>query len=231
MIDIPNIFDLLARFAFLRGAPAAVLVLLTAAVIFVVRDWRWSLLALAVQYLVAGLLFADLLDPRLAVVKSLVGLFICLILHITARQVNWGRLPADITPQEAARLRRDRTIHFGRYRLPTDFPLRLFLALMVTLVVWAVSQRPAYHLPIVPDHFNLAVYALVGMGLAHLSLTTEPLRAGMGLLTFLTGFELYYSALEQSLAMLTFLAVANLVLALVIAALSQARHAYPALLD
>jgi hypothetical protein len=50
-------------------------------------------------------------------------------------------------------------------------------------------------------------------------------------LTFFTGFELFYSALEQSLAMLALLAVANLAIALVISYLVQARHAISALLD
>jgi hypothetical protein len=50
-------------------------VLLTAVIIVVAWDWRLALLALAGQYLLAGLLFADVLDPRLMVVKVLNGLF------------------------------------------------------------------------------------------------------------------------------------------------------------
>jgi hypothetical protein len=53
----------------------------------------------------------------------------------------------------------------------------------------------------------------------------------LGLLTFMSGAELFYSALEQSVAMIGMLAVANLCLALVIAYLTQTRHAYQALLD
>ena len=49
----------------------------------------------------------------------------------------------------------------------------------------------------------LAVLALISMGLVTLSLTSEPLKAGMGLLTFLTGVDLFYSAVEQSVFMLT----------------------------
>ncbi len=231
MDQIPSIFDYLRYFDFLRGDPAAYVVIITAAVILVVRDWRLSLMALIVQYLVAGFLFADVLDPRLAFMKVLVGLFICLILYITARQVHWGKLPEDVTAEEAVQLRQERLVRFGPYVLPTSTPFRIFLALMVILAMWALAQRPGFHLPAVPDHVNLAVYALVGLGLVGVSLTTEPLKAGMGLLTFFTGFELFYSALEQSLAMLALLAVANLTIALVIAYLVQARHAISALLD
>jgi hypothetical protein len=231
MGGIPNLVELLQIFDFMRGNPAAYLVLFTAAVIFVVRDWRWSLLALAIQYLVAGLLYADVLVVRLVFVKVIVGLFICLILYFSARQVDWGELPRDVTPEEAVQLQQERLIRFGPYMLPTDTPFRVFLALMIVLFVWALAQRPAYQLPAVPDHFSLAVYALGGLGLVTLSLTTEPLKVGLGLLTFLLGFDLLYSALEQSAAMLALLASAYLAVALVISYLIQTRHAFQALLD
>ncbi len=231
MIDFPNILEFLDFFEFLRGSIATYIVLVTAAVIFIVRDWRLSVLALTIQYLIAGFLFSDVLDPQLAFIKVIVGLFICLILYFTARQVNWGRLPMDVTEDEAIQLGEERLLRLGPYMLPTDTPFRIFFALTIILFVWTLSQRAVYQLPIVPDHFDLAVFALVGLGLVNLSFTSEPLKAGMGLLTFLTGFELFYSGLEQSVLMLAFLAVANLMVALVVSYLTQARHAYPALLD
>jgi hypothetical protein len=86
-------------------------------------------------------------------------------------------------------------------------------------------------LPVIPDHFNLAIYALIGLGLLGLGLTTEPLKAGMGLFTFLTGFGLFYSALEQSAAMVAMLTMVSLTLALAIGYLTQARHIVTELLD
>jgi hypothetical protein len=231
MGNIPNLLELVQFFDFMRGNPAAFVVLVTASVIFVVRDWRWALLALALQYLVAGLLYADVLAVRLVFAKVIVGLFICVILYFSARQVNWGELPRDVTPEEAVQLQQERLIRFGPYMLPTDTPFRVFLALMVVLVVWTLAQRPDYQLPAVPDHFNLAIYALGGLGLVTLSLTTEPLKVGMGLLTFLLGFDLLFSTLEQSAGMLALLAAAYLSVALVISYLIQTRHAFQALLD
>ncbi|MFN2189167.1 MAG: hypothetical protein ACK2T3_10410 [Candidatus Promineifilaceae bacterium] len=231
MIDIPNILEFLEFFDFLRGPMAGYILLITASTIFILRDWRWSVLALLVQYLVVGLLFSDVLEPQLAFMKVVVGLFICVMLYITARQVHWGKLPIDVTAEEAVQLREERLLRLGPYTLPTDTPFRIFFALMVILVVWTLSQRPIFQLPIVPDDFNLAVFALVGLGLVNLSFTSEPLKAGMGLLTFFTGFELFYSGLEQSVLMLAFLAAANLAIALVISYLTQARHDYEALVE
>lgn len=233
-MTFPTIFDLLNRFDYLRGSPAAFAVLLTAVVILVVQDWRFSLLALALQYLFAGFLYVDLLDPRLAIVKVLVGLFVCLILYLTARQVNWGRLPVDVTEAEVIRLSQERRLRLGSDVLPTTTPFRLFLTLMMVLVVVTLAQRPDYQLPVVPEslgHLHLAIYALAGLGLLGLALTAEPLQAGMTVLMFLSGFELFYSALEQSVAMLAALAAVNLVVALAVAYLTQARHALPALFD
>ncbi|MCP4425974.1 MAG: hypothetical protein GY803_15890 [Chloroflexi bacterium] len=213
--------------SFLRGLPATYIVLLTAVLIVMAWDWRLSLLALTGQYLVASLLFVDVLDPRLAVVKLLIGLFVCLILYMTARQVNYGRLPTDVSANEVAEFGLGNRSRVGPYRLPA-VPLRVLAAIIVLLVVWIVAQRPGFGLPALPveaAHLNLAVYGLAGLGLLGLSLTADPLPAGLGLFILMTGFELYYSALEQSAALLAALAAANLALALAVAYLTQARYA------
>lgn len=225
MFDFPTLFDWLEMFEAWRGLPAAAIVLGAGVVILVFRDWRLSLFALLVQYLAASLLFVDVLDPRLAVVKMLTGAFICLILYITARQVRWGELPEDVSPEEAVQLRSERQIRLGPYAMPTSLPFRAFLALLVALFVWIAGQQPAYRLPgIAASHLTLGVYALAGMGLLQVSLTTEPLKAGMGLLMFMAGFELFYHALEQSVLMLAALSATNLVLALALSYLVQVRH-------
>ena len=225
MFQLPTLFDWIQRFDFLRGSPAAYLALLTALLIIVAWDWRLAIAALAVQYFASTILFLDVLDPRLSVIKLLVGWFICLMLYFTARQVNWGRLPEDVSTEEAVQWRRERQVRFGPYLMPSNAPFRVFLALMVALAVVTLSQRAGFRLPAVSQPMNLAIFALCGMGLLGLGLTTEPLKAGMALLTFMTGFELFYNSLEQSVAMLVFLAAANLILVLTISYLAQTRHA------
>lgn len=225
MFDFPTLFDWLEILAPVRGLPAAAIVLVAGIIILVFRDWRLSVFALLAQYLAATLLFVEVLDPRLAIVKLLTGTFICLILYITARQVAWGELPEDVSAEEAVQLRSERQIRLGPYALPTSLPFRVFLAFQVALAVWVFGQQPTYRLPgIAMSSVTLGVYALVGMGLLQVSLTTEPLKAGIGLLMFMAGFELFYHALEQSVLMLAALAATNLVLALAISYLVQVRH-------
>jgi hypothetical protein len=221
---MPTIFDLLEQFDFLRGLPAVYLLLLTAVILVVAWDWRLALLSLAGQYVLAGLLFVDVLDPRLTVVKVLNGLFVCLILYITARQVHWGRLPDDLTPEEIAGVEEEPRVAVGAVRIPAQAPLRLFLVMLLVLLIFTIGQRPFLQLPDIPEaqgYLNLAVFILVGIGLLGMAVATTPLPAGMAALMFLTGFELFYSLLEQSVAMLTLLVAVNLMTALAAAYLTQ----------
>ncbi len=231
---MPTIFDLLAQFDFLRGLSAVYLVLLTAVLVVVAWDWRLALLALASQYLLAGLLFVDVLDPRLMVVKVINGFFVCLILYITARQVNWGRLPSDLTEAEQARLGQEPRVALGPVSMPPQAPLRLFLVMLLVLLIFTVGQRPSLLLPGIVEelsYLNLAIFILVGIGLLGAASNSAPLPAGMSALMFLTGFELFYSLLEQSVAMLALLVVVNLVTALTIAYLTQRYRAWSVLVE
>ncbi len=228
---MPNILDFLDWLSFLQGAVGTIIVLLTAAIIFIIRDWRISLLALALQYLVVGMLLSGVMLAYMAFMKTIVGLFITLMLYITARQVNWGKLPTDVSPKEAAQLKQDPLIRLGPYLLPTDSLIRLFFGMAIGLTVVAISQRSLLQLPVVSDDLNAAIVGLIAFGLVGMSLTTEPLKAGLGLLMFMTGFELFYSSLEQSAAILMMLATLNLILTLAISYLVQARHAYRQLFD
>ena len=153
---------------------------------------------------------------------------------MTGRQVNWGRRPADVSPEEIEALGRERRVRLGPLHIPTNAPLRLLLAMVVVVVVFTVGQRPLLQLPALTQdlsHLQLAVYLLGGLGLLGMALNAEPLAAGMGMLLFFTGFELYYSALAQSVAMLAALALVVLALALATSYLTQAHHALPALLE
>lgn len=233
-MDFPTIFDWLEKFAFLRGYPAAIGVVLTAVILVLAWEWRVAILALALQYLLVGLLYVDVLDPRLAIIKLLAGCFVCLILAITAGQVSWGRLPADVLPEEAAQIQGEQYLQLGPLAVPTSGLLRLAATAVICLVVLAFAARAGAGLPFLPDAspaFALGVVALPAFGLLALTISPEPLRAGLGIFMFLSGFELYFAALEQSAGMLAGLAAVNLLAAVVVSYLVQRRYAIPALLD
>lgn len=233
-MSFPNIFDWLERLDFLRGYPAAMLVLLTAVIIILSWDWRVSVTALAIQYFAVALLYADILPPQLAIIKLLVGWFVCLILLITARQVHWGGVPDDITPEEEAQFHHIEFVKMGPVRVPKSFPIRTLLVAVAILIIFWWTQWSVTDLPVfadAADYLTLAINTLVGLGLLGLATTTEPLKAGMGLLMFLAGFELFYASLEQAAIIFALLAAVNLVIAVVIAYLTQRQYSVTAIFD
>lgn len=208
---MPTLPAALAKLSFLMTAPAIVGLVITASLIVVIRDWRFSLAALSVQYVLVGLLLARLIQPQVAVIKVLIGALVCVVLYLTARLVDVSRDNGSPLPPTV-----------GEASL-ADFTFRLLAALFVGLIAYSLSKR--YPLPEMPPDIGLACYWLASLGLLTLMLTEEPLKAGMGLLTLMAGFELFYSVLERSLSVAGFLGIANFLVALAIAYLAAASGA------
>ena len=231
---MPTIFDILDHLAFLHGMPAVALLLSAAFIAIVAWDMRPVIVAVLAQYLLAGFLFVDVLDPRLAFVYALAGLFVTAILFITAWQTNWGRPPPGLTQQEATRLGLSRTRRLGRFTVTDRSLLRWVLAVVVVLVALWPARSPGLLQPVVPAELAClepAIVGLIGLGLAGLATSADPLPGGIGLLVFLTGFSLFHGFLDQSLAMTVALVVVQFVVALTMAYLAQARYLPADVLD
>ena len=228
MTEFPTLADLLDLLAFLGEEPAAYGVLVTALLLTVLRDWRWSLLALTVQYLLSSWLLTHVFEPdiapAIAAIKIMAWAVACLVLYLTARQVRWGSTrPA--APGEAGEPATARQLA-GRL-LSTTLMFRLLIGLMTAVAVLYTVKRGGLALPELPAHINSAAISLMAMGLLGLGLTEEPLTAGMSLLTLLTGFELFYHSLEQAITIIGFLIGIELLITLVTAYLTVAHHMTP----
>ncbi len=187
---------------------AVVMILVTSVGLLLVRDWRWTIILLAVQYLGIFILTLQHWPVGMASVKVVAGWMSAAILGMTRS----GLPSQDIDEQDL----------WPRGRL-----FRLFAAGMVVLIV-AVATRGVD--TIMAD----AGYAvsggsllLIGMGLLHLGITSYILRVVIGLMTVLSGFEVLYSAVEGSILVAALLAVINLGLALVGAYLLVAENTQP----
>ncbi len=209
-MPLPTLADVLAQLAFLTTTPAVAGLVLTTAVLIVVRDWRLSLVALLIQYILAGLLLTRLVRPEIAAVRVFAGALICPILYLSIRSVPWGRSP--ISPY--------------RQIFPLGWPFRLLSTLLVGLTIYPVPAR--YPLPNLPPDVNFAVYWLAAMGVLLLALTEEPLKAGLGLLTVLLAGEVFLVTVVSSLSLVGLMWVVDVLVALAIAYLITAGHARPA---
>ncbi len=201
-------------FAFLSSfSPKAIAVglALAAGIVAAIGSWRLALLAFLAQYLLASLLLVQLIGLQVALTKALVGTSIFFALYLTAHQLSkggWERIEGQSSPQAAF-----------------NSAFRLLAVLLVGLAVPSLAGR--YPLPLVSPEMGLACYWLGSMGVLAAILREEPLRAGLGLLSFLLGFELFYVALEHSLSVLTLLGVIDLLIGLAIAYLALARRSLP----
>ena len=204
-------------FSFMTGLPALVGILLTAATIFLTSDWRLSLTALLVQYVLVGLTLSRFVQPELAVVQVLVGLLAVPILYLTARRLQDSRQPGQNEQGEVRFL----GLSMGWGAGPLGLPLRLLAMMLVALAF--VRFFPNYEAllsglivsgPPLPPDVTILSFWMVSMGLAGLILSGDALRVAPALLTVLSGFEVVYAGLQTNLAVVGFAGALTLLAAL-----------------
>lgn len=172
------------------------------------------ILALLCQYILVGLMLSRLVRPDIAVLKIMIGAFICPILFLSARQL----------PVRASLLS-----PVGEKQPPVSTTsgviFRLLAALLILLVTLTIGDM--FILTGLSLSITITIYWLILMGLIILVIAEQPLKTGIGLLTILTGFDLLYTMLERSLLMTGLWGAANLLIALAISYLIVARGANP----
>jgi len=211
---IPGFEDLLQQLNWLPLEAGALVFFVTGSVLILIRDWRVSIGALTLQYLAMGFTLSRLIRPEIAFAKVLVGLFVSLMLYLSARQSGWRHQTSGL-----------RALFGQRSAAGEAFPPGRAFRLMALLLaaVAAISMSQTYPLANLPAAVSMAIYWLVMIGLLILILSENPLKAGQGLLTLFTGFELFFAVIESSLAMIGLLGIINLLLAMTIGYLSAVR--------
>lgn len=187
---------------------AVIIIIITSAGLLIVRDWRWSIILLAVQYFGMFVLILQHWPLAMGSVKLVAGWMSAAILGMTR-----SGLPSDEFDDESI---------WPRGRL-----FRLFMAGMVVMIVAAVTPGVDTVMADAGYPVTTASLILIGMGLLHLGITSYILRVVIGLMTVLSGFEIIYAAVEGSVLVAGLLAVINLGLALVGAYLLIAENAPP----
>lgn len=175
---------------------AVILIVITATGLLLARDWRWSLILLAVQYLGMFVLTLQHWPLGMASVKVVAGWMSAAILGMTRSGLTDEGLDEE-------------------YTSPGGRLFRLFAAGIVILLVAVVT--PAVDTVMADAGFPVTngSLLLIGMGLLHLGINARILRVTIGLMTVLSGFEILYAAVEGSVLVAALLAAINLGLALV----------------
>jgi hypothetical protein len=174
------------------------LALLASLLNLVRRQWTLNLIALLVQFVCLFPILLKIMPLQLALIHPFTGLMVTLILYLTL--VGVGGI-------ESVNLRRRLTsgeIFRGLAGIFLIATLRAFLPQIQQAVFPTVSG----------SHLFLSL-GLILIGLLQLGTIREPFYLAIGVLTFLSGFELLYSALEFSFLLEALFVAVNLLLAIV----------------
>ena len=183
------------------------LLTVTSVGIMLIHDWRRTIIFLAAQYLGMFILTLQHWPISMATVKIIAGWMSVTILVMTR-----SNLPEEETENSSI--------------LPQGRFFRLVAAGIVGLIT--ISGTPLVHAMMADAGMEVTAGSLllIGMGLLHLGVTDRILKVTIGLMTFLSGFEILYTAVESSILVAALLAIVNLGLALAGSYLMIASHTH-----
>lgn len=173
------------------------LILATSTAILINRDWRLSLGALAVQYVAAFWLITRHLPFVMGSAKLITGWMVVAALGMT----RLG-LPSEEDERDES-------------NLPHGQWFRVILVCIIALFTLGATPRIESAIPGLGWQVIAGSLILMGAGVVHLGLTSDPLNVTIGLLTMLTGFEVLYAAIESSILVAGLLSITNLGLGIV----------------
>ena len=214
---MPSLSDFGRFFAAVTAADVIIGVAVTCAILVLLSDWRLSLIALTVQYLMVTVLLSTIVQLEVAMVRLIGGGLVAVMLYMTAQRVrrNWMRRARSAGWRNASEV----AVLFERESFMIGWPFRLIaLALVAVSVVTLGGQLP---FPNAPVTFWVVSLWLCTVGILLAAITRDALKLGMGLLTFTMGFGLLYLSIEPSLLFFGLLLVVDLVIALAVSHLAS----------
>jgi len=191
-----------------------VLLALTSTALLVFKDWRISILVLAVQYLGVFLVISQVWPFGLAIVKMIAGWISCSVLAIAG--VNLFGMPPvrAMVPFDWFKGGRQPDASGGP-PLSLGILFGLFAAGLVLIISISIAFQSSRllgedYLPVL-----VAGLILIGIGLLQVALYSDPFYISIGLLTIIPGFEILYAIFDSSTLVAGLLAGVNLGIALI----------------
>lgn len=168
-----------------------ILLMLTSIGLALYLPWRWSVIALAIQYLGMFWLVSQSLPLGLAAVKLVIGWMAGAVLATSQVNAVESQSLTDLS---------------GRvFRvLTTLFSFIVVFSIDSQIQVWLAIQQPVL----------LGGLILLAAGLVQMGMTVAPFRLIIGLLTFIAGFEVLYAELVSSVLVVGLLGIITLGLAM-----------------
>ena len=186
------------------GAWAGVLIAaITATAVLLARDWRWQLGLMALQYLGAAMLVYVHWPLGMAAALLVTGW-----MSIAALAMTFTGLSSPPDREQNS--------------WPQGGAFRLFMAGMVIVLSAGVAGQGPQSAAGIEAPVLAGAILLAGIGALQLGSSSQTGRMILGLLTVLSGFEVYYAAVEGSILVAGLLSVVILGLGLIGAHLMSA---------
>lgn len=193
------------------GSVALIGLVITAACIVLISDWRLALLALTIQYVLVGLLLSNIVQPSVATVRVVSGGIAGAILFLSMEYRAAQNLVAQRT--------RDRQV--VAEQLPVFIIGRAFRFFAVVLVaVTLIGFASSMTFLGLPAYILFGSMWLMAIGLVIAMLSRDVLRLGLGILAFTGGFGILDTAIEGSLFLYGLINIADLLIAVVVSHLA-----------
>lgn len=173
-------------------------------VLFLNIGWRWNILALSIQYVGVFWLVLTLWPTGLAAVKLVSGWMAGAML---GSSISEDHVHKNVTT----------------YSTTEEIKFRFVLWFIVLLVVLTFIPKISNWLPISPN-LLMGSLILIFVGLLQLSMTNVPHGIIFGLLTVLSGFEIIYAGLENSVLVAGFLSIITIGISFIGVFISQAKN-------
>jgi hypothetical protein len=191
---------------------AVIIVTLTSYGILVVNQWRISFILLLVQYPAIFIILTRTWSIQMAASILISGIIACIVL--TMAIINQSEAHDDgyhfrfsIAALKTNTHRKDKPLS------ETNLLFNIFAGLLVCLLVFSLSGSIEMQ-----DMNNLDIWStliLICLGLLKVSLTQQTYQTMVGLLTALSGFEIFYASIDTAIATAGMLAAINLGLGIV----------------
>ena len=174
---------------------SVLLILAASGVMLTSHNWRVHLGALAAQYLSTFWLVAQHQPFIIGSVKLVTGWMVVAALGMT-------------------RLNMTQNEEFEISNVQSSRSFSIVLVSIIAIVIAGATPRIEAAIPGLGLQVIAGGLVLVSAGLIHLGITSDPMRAVMGLLSLLAGFEILYASVESSVLVTGLLAIVTLGLGL-----------------
>lgn len=159
---------------------------------------KFILAGLCVAYALAAWLVVTFLPLSSGGAKFIAGLVACGIIYLGLKGSGWD----------------EEIDHF--HPIPTGKPFRIGASLLVLLAAIGLTSNVSTLIPELISYVARGAMMLLATGILILGLFDSAFRVGIGLLLLLAGFDILYSSVEPSLAVVALLALVHIGIALVV---------------